>query len=357
MITGVVVLVVVGLFQLAFIILLLVFLGVRREIDRARKSAFEGKRLEVSEPLSSWLTGSDGPERFVASVRAFPGMTALTFTGNLVRTTIPRAERDVLGKALRDEPWIERALSGASSRRWGRRLDAARALALVGRPDDRAMLTSLLNDSRPVVAVAAVSALPRIADASFVDDLLQRFIVLPDVVRMYAQDTLNEMRDLVEPALMKRLQTVALPRALARWIELAGALGLPGALDRAALLSDHSDAGVRGAVARALRKIPSQHSADVLALLLRDEEAEVRALAAHSLGELASPAAIPALVEAAHDRSWVVRYRAMLAIAQLGEQGRTAVRALRSDSDRYVVDMATLIAGLGDGALFELEEA
>ena len=350
-------LVVIALFQGAFLVLLVIFLGMRRQVDRERKSAFIAKREGVSGPLSAWLSGSGAIEPFVAALRSLPGTTALAYTGNLAQTTIPLADRAALAIALRDEPWVRRALAGASSSRWGRRLEAARCLALVGTPADGAVLESLLNDERPVVAIAAINALPRVADAPLVSRVLDRLVSLPSAVRRYLHGTLREMRVLVEPALAERLSRDASPPALARWTDLAGAMELPAPLDRVALLADHPNAKVREAVARALRRAPKQRSVDVLQRLLRDPDAGVRALAAHALGELASTSAIPALLAAAHDASWSVRYRATLALSQLGEPGRTAMRSLRSDRDRYAADMATLISGLGDGALLAMVES
>lgn len=176
---------------------------------------------------------------------------------------------------------------------------------MVGSPADCTRLESLLNDKRPAVAIAAIGALPRVADARLLGYVLDRIVLLPEVVRLFLQGTLREMRALIEPALVERLSTDASPRALARWTELAGALELPAALDRVALLAEHPDARVREAVARALRRVPRQRSVDILQRLLCDGDIAVRAAAAHALGELASPTAIPALLAAAHDVSWV----------------------------------------------------
>jgi hypothetical protein len=56
------------------------------------------------------------------------------------------------------------------------------------------------------------------------------------------------------------------------------------------------------------------------------------------------------------DRSWMVRRRSALALAQLGESGRLAVRELTDDADPYVANMATVVSGLSSGALLELTE-
>lgn len=355
--TAVAVLVVIALFQGAFLVFLAIFVYARRQVVRTSDASFTALRQRVSVPLGAWLSGAGPVEDVVAVLRMLPAHSALGIAGNFARTSMPPAQRAQLAAALRDEAWVRRAREGASSWRWGKRLEAARCLALAGAPEDAAQLEALLNDSRPAVAIAAVSALPRVAGAALVGRVLDRLVLLPDVVRVYLQDTLREMRPLVEPALAARLSSDAPSRALARWTELAGALELAQALECVPPLADHPEPRVRIAAAHALRRVPTQGSTDVLHRLLTDTHEAVRGAAAHSLGELGSANAIPALMAAARDPSWSVRYRATLALSQLGEQGRAAVRALRSDDDRYVADIAMLVSGLGDGALLDMVEA
>ncbi|MEO8335986.1 MAG: HEAT repeat domain-containing protein [bacterium] len=352
------VLLVIGIMQGVFLLLLVLFLGVRHQVDRHRDRTFIATSEHVAERMNAWLAGSGRAEEFVASLRALRGATAVGVAGNLLQTSIPGAERVALANALRDEPWVRRALAGGSSRRWGRRLECARCLALVGTPADGVLLESLLTDERPSIGIAAVSALPLVADARLVGVVLDRIVTMPVVVRHYLHATLRELRTLVEPALTERLaRRDASIIELSGWTELAGALQLPSSIDQAALLESHSNADVRKGVARALRRVPRQRSVDALQRLLCDPDDSVRAVAAHGLGELASASAIPALLVAARDPVWNVRYRATLALSQLGEPGRAAVRVLRNDGDHYVSDIATLVTGLSDGALLDLVEA
>lgn len=354
--TALAVLVVIGLAQGAFLVLLVIFLGVRQQVDRVRAISVDATLSGLAAPLGAWLAGTGSVHDFVATLRSLPGRSALGITGNLVRTAIPDGYRAELALALRNEPWVKRAIGHAASRQWGRRLEAARCLALAGTPEDAMVLEALLDDVRPAVAIAAVTALPRVADSRVVERVLDRLVTLPGAVLRYLQSTLREMRPLVEPALVRRLVPDAPSLALARWVTLAGALELPLALDRVVTLADHADARVREAVATAIRRVPRKRSADILLHMLRDVDASVREAAAHGLGELASASAIPALIQMVHDDAWAVRLRATLALTQLGEPGRAAVRSLRADGDPNVADMATLIAGLGDGALFDMVE-
>ena len=354
--TALAVLAVIGLVQGVFLVLLMIFLGVRQQVHRIHAISVDATLSGLYEPLGAWLSGTGSVQDFVAALRYLPGRSALGVAGNLARTAIPDDYRTELALALRDEPWVRRAIAHAASPQWGHRLEAARCLALAGIPADARVLEALLNDARPAVAIAAITALPRVADAALVARVLDRLGTLPGTVVRYLHGSLRELRTVVEPALVTRLVADASPRALASWATLAGVLELPLALERVAQLAHHPDAHVREAVAQAIRRVPRKRSADILLEMLHDADADVRAAAAHGLGELASGAAIPALMEVVHDESWAVRFRATLALTQLGEPGRTAVRALRSDVDPYVADMATLIAGLGDGALLDMVE-
>ena len=355
--TALLVLIVIAIFQGSFLLMLVVFIAVRRQVERQRRQSFLSARQAISEPLSAWLSGSGDVESVVAALRALPAAAVVGFALHLARTTLPQDARDALAVALRSEPWVRRTISRASSRFWTRRLDAARCLALAGTRDDSALLETLLNDPVPGVTVAAAGALPRVADARLVAVVLDRMVTLPTVMRLYLQGTLRELRMIVEPLILARLSTHAAPSALAHWVELAGALDLPAVFDVIAQLAVHESVHVRVAVARALRRSPRQRSVDVLQMMLHDADPTVRAATAHALGELASPTVLADLLGAARDTDWRVRYRATLALSQLGEAGRTALRTLRTDSDRYVADMAMLISGLSEGALLEMVEA
>ena len=65
----------------------------------------------------------------------------------------------------------------------------------------------------------------------------------------------------------------------------------------------------------------------------------------------------PELGIALADRSWWVRFRCALALAQLGETGGGRCEAARDRTDRYAADMATMVSGLSDGAVVEFAEA
>lgn len=352
----IVVLGVIAVVQTIFLVLLLAFLVVRRWYDRARRAAFAGGRAALVKPVRDWLVADGSIEPVVRGLAALPSAAVVGYASFFTRGNVPVEKRAELAAALHDARWIRRAVASAGSRRWWRRIEAARAIALVGTAEDRDAVRDLFDDEQPAVAIAAVDCLPRVADAALVGTVLDRYAALPVMVRHYLESTLSEMRELVEPVLVARLRADAPPDALAHWISLAGALMSHPALRAAGTLSAHPSDEVRSAVADALRRVPNDATMHTLSVLLRDESPIVRERAAASLGYLASPRALPMLQHSMRDSSWMVRRRSALALAQLGESGRLAVRALTDDPDRYVANMATVVSGLSGGALLELTE-
>lgn len=352
----IVVLGVIAVVQTVFLVMLVAFLMVRRVYDLARRAAFSSGRAALVEPVRNWLVADGSVSPVVNGIAALPAAAVVGYTSYFVRGTVPPEKRDELAAALRDAPWVRRSIAGARSRRWWRRIEAARTIALVGTAEDRDTVRLLFADPQPAVEVAAVDCLPRVADAELVGAVLERYAILPVMVRHYLENTLSEMRPLVEPELVARLRSDRPPALLAHWISLAAAIVSEPALKSASRLSGHESDVVRAAVADALRRVPNDATLFTLSVLLTDESAAVRERAAASLGFIASPRAVPMLQASMRDTSWLVRRRSALALAQLGEPGRIAVRELAEDPDPYVANIATVVSGLSGGALLELAE-
>lgn len=351
-----VVLGVIAAVQGTFLLLLLLFLSVRRRYDRAQRAAFVAARDALEVPLRNWIVAGSHPELVVSALRALPRGTAVGYVSLLARQTIPAAQRDELAEALRGERWVGAAIRRRSSRYWWRRLEAARALSLIGTARERAEVLALLQDPHPAVQIAAASALPRVADTATLGRVLDEIFTLPKVVRHYVTTVLRQTQSLVGPALAVRIREGQVLGELVAWLELAAALDDPGAIAASMLRADHPEAPVRRAVARALGRRPGPDAARILARLTEDRSATVRAAAAQSIGQLGAGAAASVVAPLLGDAVWVVRLRAALSLAQLGERGRAALRAARDGHDRFARDMATLVSGLSDGAVLELAD-
>lgn len=345
---------VVGIVQVAFLALLLGFVLVRRRYDRERRAAFVAGREALAAPLRDWIVAGAHPEPVVRALRSLPRGTAVGYVSLLARQTIPEAQRNELAVALRNEPWIRAAIARRDSRFWWRRLEAARALGIVGTVKDRAAVLALLRDEHPAVQIAAATALPRVADEALFGAVMDELFVMPKVTRTYLTGILRQRAATAAAPLAERIAGGASGAELAAWVGLAAALDDPRALEASLLHVAHPAPFVRRTVARALGRFAGPDAARALADLVADPDATVRAAAARSLGELGATGAVPLLAPLVGDPVWQVRLHAALSLAQLGERGRAALRAAREGSDRFARDMATMVSGLSDGAILEM---
>ena len=347
----------VAMIQGAFfaLLLLLIFVNRARRAHRTRATATATNR--VAEPFQRWLIGT-GTAADVANVlRRLPERDALD---QLTIHVAPRAAPEHLGqlsRALREDRWVRRILGQATSRWWWRRLDAARLLAVVGGVRDRGLLRMLLGDPHAAVQAAASTCLTRAGDYALVEYVLDTLHTRPPIVRVFQLRILRQTWQQTVPALLERLVPLAPMAKLQVWIALAENLGDVRCLAPLLAFRSHPVPEMRISAARAFRHFMHADSEAVLREMMFDDDWRVRAQAARGLGALGATEAIPDLNQALADRSWWVRFRSALALAQLGEPGRRVLRGARERSDRYAADMASMVSGLSDGAVMELAEA
>jgi HEAT repeat protein len=299
----------------------------------------------------------------VPALRALPTGAALHV---LVDATDARLTADAgasLGGALRDEAWVARVLLGAGDRRWWRRLEAGRLLALTGTPADAATLRRLLGDCHVAVRSAASRALATAADAALVAEVVRALPAQPPSLQRLQAGELRTHADAAESALIECLGATgdgaATAPALRAWAALAASLQRPRGVTALLPHAAHPDAETRAEVVRALSHCPSPAVLRVLAERLGDDAPAVRAAAAQAAGQLGPVGVrlVPALAQGLADADGLVRLNAALSLAQIGEPGRAALRAARTHGDRHARDTALFAAGLSDGALLELAAA
>ena len=341
-----------GVFLVALVLLML---GNRA---RRRHHGRDAKRLAamVADTFTQWLLGNTTTDTVVRQLRSVDPEVALEQAMEAVAKRVPPERRDELVAELRGEAWVAHFLARATSRVWWRRLEAARTLTVAGVAGDRALLRRLLADEHPAVQLAAAGALDRIADADLVGDALDSLADRPIVVRRIQVQALLRIWARTGPVLLARLRSAAPARQLESWVTMAELSADPACVTAAADLAAHPDRDVRAAVARALRHYFSPRLKETLSILLRDPEWPVRAAASRTAGAMADVALLPALRDATGDRAWWVRFRAALALAQMGEPGRRVLREVRDGDDPFARDMATMVSGLSDGGVLELAE-
>jgi HEAT repeat protein len=348
---------IVAVAQAIFVVLLAAFVLLRRGRLARRAHTVQVGRGLVSAPLAQWLAGSGTARRAVEALNRLPPDAALGFATELHDTRVPLSMRRAFGIALREEKWVGWALRGCDSVRWWRRLDAARALGVVGTARDADMLRPLIGDEHPAVRLAASQALAAVDDPELVKIAVERFPGEALAVRHFMMSTLKETWRLAEEPLRQALESPASAQSLAAWLVLAEALALPSLRPQVTALVHHESGDVRASAARTLRRYPHAGSVDAAALLMRDPVDYVRAAAAQTLGILRASETQPLLEQGLTDGAWWVRFRSALSLAMLGEPGRAALRRTRTSPDRFAREMAEVASGLSDGAVLEMADA
>ena len=346
---------VVAVAQALFVVLLGIFVFARREKLLRRAATVQRSRGKLSAPLAKWLVGSGSVDPVRDALRVMPRDAALVFASELYDTRVPRDQHASFGAAMRGEPWANWAIAGATQRRWWRRLDAARALGIVGTREDAEILEPLLDDTHAAVRLAATQALAAVDDPELVRVAVAHYPGEALAVRLFTTSTLRTVWQLAEAPLQDCLTSPdASGREVAAWLALAESLNLPSLRPAVTALASHPDPEARAGAARALRRYPHAESVEAVRALLEDPQDFVRAAAAQALGALRATEAEPQLERGLSDGAWWVRFRCALALALLGEPGRAALRRARQSRDKFARDMAVMTSGLSEGAVLEL---
>lgn len=349
-------LLVIASLQLVFVGLTLVLLFATRRRRRLGRERGDAARLLLSESLTSLMLGEDRGESLAGELARLRPEVAAREILSIGGTRLSSEQRWELAKLVRGAPWVEQVLAQAGSRRWWKRLEAARLLVMVCVEEDGPLVARLLQDPHPAVSSAASGALG-CASTALVTVVVNGLPSRAPSVRLQQCIALRRHADIATTVVVRSLTMPSAPAALRAWIQLAEVLGTPAALAAVLPFTSHPDVDVRTSAARALRYCFSPDAAAAVTGLLRDEDWRVRAAAARAVGALNVRAAIPALVDAMHDEAWWVRFRAGLALADLSDEGRSALTDMRSSQDPFASDMAALVGGLSDGSRLELTSA
>jgi len=344
--------------QVTFSLVLLAYLIGHRGIRRQQAVGEDAAASSVAEPLNRWLVGQGSADAVAAYLRALPPDVALEQVTRVATLRVAPERHAALAAAMERDAWVVRALRGARSRRWWKRLAAVRLLAVVGKPEHRLALRRLLLDRHPAVQLAAASCLARVDDPELVSLVVETLPRRPVAVRHYLFSALRQCWPRTVPLLAARLRGDTPPGRLEVWVNLAEVIATPDILSRVLPLHAHAAPGVRLAVARALKHYFHADSVGALGVLLADSDWRVRAQAARALGALHAIDTIGALGRALGDPAWWVRFRAGLSLAQLGEPGRRVLRSARETTgDPFAREMAIMVSGLPDGGVLELADA
>lgn len=343
--------------QLVFVGLTLALLFATRRRRRLGRERGDSAKLLLSESLTRLMLTEDRGESLAGALERLRPEVAARELLSIGGTRLSVEQRRDLATLVRGAPWVEQIVAQAGSRKWWKRLEAARLLVMVCVEGDGPLVARLIVDPHPAVATAATAAIAGCASPALVTVVVNALPSRTPSVRLQQCIALRRHADMATAVVVRWLARPAPPSKLRAWIQLVEVLATPAALAAVIPFASHPDVEVRTSTARALRYCFSPEGAETVTRLLEDEDWRVRAAAARAVGALNVRTAIPMLVDAMHDEAWWVRFRAGLALADLSVEGRSALTEVRSSPDPFARDMAALVSGLSDGSRLELTSA
>ena len=344
-------LVVVALVQGVVLVALMLLIMINRWIRGLARARLQPRRVVLDAAMRGWALGEVAADQVVRGLEALPIPAAVEVLVAWA-SRLPGDRWQALALELEHRPWAIRIRGAARSRRWWKRLQAARFLSVVATPADLDILARLLGDAHPAVHIAAAGALERTAEPRLVALALQRVPDMMSPVQAYYAAALRQAHSVVVPMLVERLTRVYDP-ALPRLVEFAGRLADARLREPITGLADHRNTEVRVQVARALGAFPHPRSVPALCALTTDSAWEVRAQAVRSLGRIADHTTLQTLSARLGDTVWWVRLRAALALTRLAAPGRDALLAAETGPHSDARYVARLILGLSSQALAE----
>ncbi len=296
--------------------------------------------------LSAIVTGGDAEGHFLRVLRSAPGSMQSRMLVDLAGSLTGDARANVARVATLIG-LDKRARKGLASRRWSRRLHAARQLQeLQVEGNDFLML---LRDPNPAVRAQAAEWAGQYPHPDVAAALLPLLDDDSTLSRYAVQDALLRIgRASVEPlaaTLRERNGARALPA-----LRVGIAIAQPSLVEPAVRLCNDPMPAVRVLAVQLLGAVGGPNAADALAAALRDDAAEVRTAAVRGLGRIAHWPSAPAVAELLRDSSWDVRHNAGLALRRMGAPGRLLLLRMREDTDAFAADMARQVLELPRGA-------
>lgn len=251
-------------------------------------------------------------------------------------------ERRRLAGALDELGYVGGYLAALNSRRWWRRAEAAERLGLAGATRATEALTGAMRDEEPEVRMRAAKSLGLLGGHASARELVMALSETNRWSTIRIADILTGMGRKVVDELTGSFPDLNLAARLAV-LDILGRIRplhvAPWLVER---FSD-DEADVRARAAHALGCLGDPHHAAELIHALNDPEWPVRAMAAGALGRIRNAAAIPPLSKAVGDEEWWVRNNAARALRAMNARGREALEQLLDDPDRFARHQAVLM--------------
>lgn len=253
-------------------------------------------------------------------------------------------ERNRLGKAFDELGYVDSNLEQLKSARWWFRAEAAEKLGLSGARRATEHLASALNDDEPEVRIRAATALGKVGGRASVVPLIGALNEPNRWSTIRIADILTGMGIEVVQELVSSWDDLSPTGRLAA-IDIFGRIRLLDAVPWLRQRLADEDADVRARAAHALGAIAEPGSAESLQAAMNDPEWPVRAMAAKALGRIRDRKSIPVLTASLRDREWWVRANAAEALRIMGPEGIDALIGMLDDDDNYARHQAVLMLG------------
>jgi HEAT repeat protein len=251
-------------------------------------------------------------------------------------------ERRRLGRALDEIGVVDRYLGELAHPRWWRRADAAERLGFAGVSRATERLAEMLEDESSEVRLRAARSLGQVGGRASIRSLIGT-LNQPNrwsVIRM--ADILAEMGPEVVGELVAAFPDLRLPGRVAA-LDILGRVRPLHVTPWLCVRLEEPEPDLRARAAHALGEIGDPHAGKALRAVLRDSSWPVRAMGAKALGRIRHREAIPELCDAMRDAEWWVRVNAAEALKRLGGAGIAALRSMLADVDPYAQQQAVLM--------------
>lgn len=314
--------------------------------QRARGSRLEQPLADACSAVARTVDGHAEAREAVAVLTALPVTCRITVLADLA-PTLRGVQRERLEELVRATGLSESAARCARSRRWWRRLHAARLATLLG--GGEGVLEPLLHDRSWEVRAEAAGWAADHPSQPTIERLLELLDDPEPLPRFAAKDALRRIgRPMAEP--LQNLLADAHGAQAASGLEVAVAVANPGLVAPALRLGADPLPRTRIAAARLLGTLGGEAAVEALRRMLDDTDPDVRACAAHALGQLGHWPAAASLSAHLRDPAWDVRRSSALALRRLGSPGLLLLRRALANDDRYAADIAQQVLDLPDAA-------
>jgi HEAT repeat protein len=349
----------IGVIAGAFLLLLatILVIKVRRQMGEARRR----RRRAILEPIVL-RHGAAAAGTLLEALPAPPGPVDRDVLEAILLDQVQAvrgAVRERFSRAFQELGLVDRQVRRLQSGRAWIRADAAEKLGRMRAPGTTAALARAMEDPVLEVRLRAARALASAGGHAAVSRLVAALSQPSRWSTIRIADILSGMgEDAVADLLREYPRLPAAARVPV--IDIFGRVRSLTAIPVLRAILDDSDTDIRARAAHALGQIGDPGSVPDLIRTLSDPEWPVRAMAARALGRISGTEAVEPLCGVLTDGQWWVRVNAAEALRAKGPQGQSALIGMLDSDDPYAREQSVLMleeAGVLDEAVGNLRSS